>query len=605
MKYIKILIPILFICLSFASKAQPYGNEWIDYNKSYYKIWVHEDGIYRVSYSQLENAGFPVASINPKAIQLWFRGQERAIRIEGEADGSFDSGDYIEFYGQRNDGTLDAFMYPNQLDQTNPYYNLYSDQTAYFLTFSSDGTEGKRMEEFFESNTSLIPLAYHIEEYLKHFSDEFAPGAYFPEAIPFNKRRSASKYSEFSSAKGFSSGLWFTGPSNMARTFDGIPVKNKLNIAGAETTLSLRLNARYKGRRTGNILAGNSSSNLRNVGSVDFRDYSNHDFSTTLASSDLPNSTGNFVFQVSMLETEPNIGSEAVSISFYKLRYPQKTDAENGTKLFTLPTDLPSKSRLLIENPPTNGRLFDLTNKNDVRIIGTESLSGKMNAIIPTSNNSNKLLLTAEIKSIDSLKSIQFGNESMIMGKNYLLVYSPLMARASENYANPVQAYADFRNSAQGGGYNVLSKSIEELYNEFGYGEITPLVLRRFSEYMLERGSVKPEFLFLIGKALDVTYNYERKKPASLNWDAQNLLPCYGAPCADNAITQGLDGKHPYVPAISTGRIASKNSQQVENYLEKAMLHSQYSFDNFDRKNLLFLSGGQSEVERIRMAGHL
>ncbi|MFT5916276.1 MAG: hypothetical protein ACJAWV_001855 [Flammeovirgaceae bacterium] len=603
MKYIKILLPLFFICLSFASKAQPYGNEWIDYDKSYYKLWVHEDGIYQVSYSQLEDAGFPVTSINPKAIQLWFRGEERAIRIEGEADGSFDSGDYIEFYGQQNDGTLDAFMYEDKLDHTNPYYNMYSDQTAYFLTFSSDGTEGKRMEEFFESNTSLTPLAYHIEENLRHYTDNFAQGALFPESITFNRGASASKYSEFSSAKGYSSGRWFTGASNMTATFNGIPVKNKVDIATPETLLQFRLNARYKGRRTGDILVGNDLSNLRNVGLVDFRDYSNHDFSTTLNSSDLPTTTGDFVFQVAMLDTEPFIGSEAVSISFYKLRYPQKTDAESATKIFNLPANSPTKSRLLIENPPTNARLFDLTNRNQIILIGTESISGNMNAIVPNANNSNKLFLTAEIKSIDSLKSIQFGNES-IMGKNYLLVYSSLMAQPSENYANPIQAYIDYRNSTEGGGYTVLAKSIEELYNEFGYGEITPLVLRRFSEYMLEQGSVKPEFLFLVGKALELTFQYERKKPASLGWSAQNLLPCYGAPCADNTITQGLDGKHPYVPAISTGRIASRSPQQVENYLEKVKQHGQYSFNNFERKNLLFLSGGQTEVERNRMVGH-
>ena len=35
-----------------------YGNEWIDYNQSYYKVLVAEDGIYRLSKSALESAGF-------------------------------------------------------------------------------------------------------------------------------------------------------------------------------------------------------------------------------------------------------------------------------------------------------------------------------------------------------------------------------------------------------------------------------------------------------------------------------------------------------------------------------------------------------------------
>ena len=87
------------------------GNEWIDFSQSYFKIPVGKDGIYKLDYSSLQAAGFPVGSVDPQRIQLFHRGVQQAIYIEGESDGQFNNADFIEFYGRRNDGTLDADLY--------------------------------------------------------------------------------------------------------------------------------------------------------------------------------------------------------------------------------------------------------------------------------------------------------------------------------------------------------------------------------------------------------------------------------------------------------------------------------------------------------------
>jgi hypothetical protein len=84
--------------------AQVVGNEWIDYNQVYYKIPTAEDGIYRLTYDDLLGYGFPVNTVDPRRIQLFHRGQEQAIFIAGQEDARIHAGDYIEFYGKRNDG---------------------------------------------------------------------------------------------------------------------------------------------------------------------------------------------------------------------------------------------------------------------------------------------------------------------------------------------------------------------------------------------------------------------------------------------------------------------------------------------------------------------
>ena len=84
------------------------GHEWIQYAQPYLKISVAQDGIYRVSAQSLQQAGF--TNGDPRKLQLFHRGKEQVIHVEGESDGVFGSGDYIEFYGQRNDGTLDSTL---------------------------------------------------------------------------------------------------------------------------------------------------------------------------------------------------------------------------------------------------------------------------------------------------------------------------------------------------------------------------------------------------------------------------------------------------------------------------------------------------------------
>ena len=53
------LCSFLLFAISSHGVAQA-PNSWIDFTQSYYKIPVSKDGIYKISYSDLENAGFPV-----------------------------------------------------------------------------------------------------------------------------------------------------------------------------------------------------------------------------------------------------------------------------------------------------------------------------------------------------------------------------------------------------------------------------------------------------------------------------------------------------------------------------------------------------------------
>jgi len=78
------------------------------------KMVVEKDRLYRVTYDDLREAGFPVADVNPSRLRL-YAGDAKALPrdfnyqppgltelpcfVSGESDGRFDPGDYVEFYG--------------------------------------------------------------------------------------------------------------------------------------------------------------------------------------------------------------------------------------------------------------------------------------------------------------------------------------------------------------------------------------------------------------------------------------------------------------------------------------------------------------------------
>ena len=179
---------LLIIALAFVSYAaigQPFGNEWIDYssNQRYLKFKVANNGIYRIDRSTLNFAlqqtspSTSLGSIDPRSIQIFAYGSEQIIHIEGQNDGSFDNGDFIELYCTSNDGSREASFYSSENEQTNPYYSLYSDTVTYFLTWLTDGSfSANRYSTIPYSGAAVSPIPYMLIERLQNFTTQYNDG---------------------------------------------------------------------------------------------------------------------------------------------------------------------------------------------------------------------------------------------------------------------------------------------------------------------------------------------------------------------------------------------------------------------------------------------
>ena len=100
--YIRNLFFITFLSQTLVALSQPYNNNWINYNQSYFKFKISENGLYSIDSLTLFNSGIPIGSIDPRNIQIFAKGVEIPLYIEGEGDGIFDNSDKIIFYALKN-----------------------------------------------------------------------------------------------------------------------------------------------------------------------------------------------------------------------------------------------------------------------------------------------------------------------------------------------------------------------------------------------------------------------------------------------------------------------------------------------------------------------
>lgn len=108
-----------------------------------YRVEVRDAGLYRLTYADLQAADPSVGwtQVDPRNLHLSTHGQEVAIEVTGEGDGTFDTNDTIYFYGEAIN-------------------TVYANTNVYWLTW--DTTPGIRMVKVDASPSPGLPLPTHF-----------------------------------------------------------------------------------------------------------------------------------------------------------------------------------------------------------------------------------------------------------------------------------------------------------------------------------------------------------------------------------------------------------------------------------------------------------
>ncbi len=559
----KKLLSILFILLGSKLTAQQYNNEWIDYSKAYYKFTIGNTGLYRITGAVLKatktNPGNPsdtssLAAIPAEQFQLWRNGKQ-VVLFTSITGGQLNQFDYIEFWGEQNDGKADKALYRDPAFQLSDKLSLQTDTAAYFLTVNVATPANANLRYVTDAATSTLnPEPYFTHTLRYNFREIINRGYAFNAGE--NVYSSSYDVGEFFSTRDIQFGSPYSTSASNFYTFSSGPAATlEAGFASnSDTVVQIQLGVNNNLPLIDQQLKGITAGVF---------------FNNNVPVSVLTNTANSFTIKLNA--TNP---FHRIVCNYIELKYPRIFDFDNSSNFtFTLPPSLQGFN-LNISHFNTGSSvpvLYDITNNK--RYITDVSAPGIVKVALPPSANARDLILVSEsTNNITSIASLQpgrvFVNYKLTANQgDYLIVSNKILMSG----ANPVEQYRAYRSSFAGGSYNAKVYDIDELVDQFAYGiKKHPLSIKNFIRFAKASFTKAPDYLFIIGKG--VTYDEYRKNENSANADKLNLVPTWGWPASDNLM---VSADLQPVPSIGVGRLSCVSVTEVNDYLAKIKEYDQ------------------------------
>jgi hypothetical protein len=572
-----ILISLFFTFLFTPSFSQTYGNEWINHSQTYIKIKIGEEGVYRLNPTILKSLGVNIEQINPQNFQIFRNGEEIPIYVEGEQDQSFDPQDFIEFYGYQNDGKLDTELYDQPSSQSSTYYSLFSDTSLYFLTWNNQNNNLRLSTYQNYDFTGKSPDSYFIYEATQFWSNNFYSG------IP-NNNDPMQLFSEYTSGEGFHRYVWstrFTTDIQTPALSTNGPAPN-IEVLAYSTNHNQSMIVDNANHEFG-VAVKNANNNVgtqRTLGHQKI--FINRDFDRSLIDPVTRVWLGEITFQ-----------NSAMHVNYCKIKYPRNLDFANES-ILKIKHKFNSEYLRLNNYSPTKSApiVYDFSTRN--RIIPSKS-GNEVEWNLRTTNQLSDMFIFDEtdITEIVSAQCVltTIYETTPPQSTNYLIV-------TNTKLDNGAKEYKKFRESMQGGGYQVDIVYVNDLYDNYTYGIEHPLALKRFfSELKIKLPNL--EHILLLGKGQ--MYTRIRRNPALK--EAFNLVPTIGHPSSDMLFVSDLSGNS-LVTNFSIGRIPARDNNQIMVYLDKIKAFENTNHELW-RKKVIQLAGGSTQNETNSYVNYL
>ncbi|MBK9097872.1 MAG: T9SS type A sorting domain-containing protein [bacterium] len=545
--------------------ADTSGN-WIDYSKEYVKLQIADDGIYRIDHDQIINYGINPHNINPKTFKVFAKGKEIPLFVLGQNDLSFDPGDYIEFWAERNYGSSDYKEIVNTGEDYLNYFDRYSDTSIVWLSWN--GNEGERIFEQNLSNPGITDTLqhhkafYHIEEDVRlWYYDAVSPRVQLPNWQE-NK-------------------VWtwhFLG--------NGGSVDINFNSTNFVQDSPVKITARMISNATDGLFTNNHRFGLSlNSGlpedTIVFSFKETVNFSAEYISNQLI--SGNNFVRIFGMQNDSLRWHQGL-VDWVDIEYDRYNTAENDSLLIRVP-----------ENNITSAKVIKVSNitqdSSDIIIYKIGPNYKKINSF----NVSNSVLTFSDTVSANDrymiiqqalVKTPAFVTKKFFInlrdqnrGADYIAISNRILQSSSEEYLNFIDNNYDTRNELI---------YIDDIYDEFSFGFNKPEAIKDFLLYAnLNWIFPSPSYLLLIG---DANYDYKNKITPPPVERRKNLVPSYGNPVSDVWFTM-WDTSNVNLPQMFVGRLPVTSNEDLNLYLNKHQVYINRVYDDFN-KRYLFFSGG-------------
>ncbi len=540
------------------------------------KLLVATDGLVRVTAADLQAAGWNTAAVDPRTFTLNSQGQPVAIAVPGEADGRLDSGDFVEFYGQRFRGT--------QMQEK------YTDDNVYWL--AAGGSPGPRMQtaNVAPGGAAAAPPSFWTTHYAEEnhywFSHQTLSwptrDTWWWEYMYVGAAPAERAYTLRSSV-----------PSPAPESYDA--------------TLSIEIASR---RKTGtHYFRVSLNEPQQQVLSPSFDNHQVLVFEGTLPAAWLRRGDNDVIVTVvnpadsarqvqaaltpeellrqQQLDAVVDAGivglpkaspaayaNDILYANYYKIRYRRLYQAWNDQLPFTADQAGPQRFTLTGFSSP-DLLLYDITNPLlPLRLTG---------ASVGTAGDGSRTL-TAQLNPGANSQYLALA-AGQARKPRQIAAPLPSTVRATSNRANwIIISHADFLPQAERlasyrashDGFKTAVVNVAELYEQFNYGIFHPEAIRRFVDHAVKSWQgPAPQYIVLLG---DGNWNFKGYGAPTYGTPEPNRIPPYlvwedpwqGEVPSDNAFVN-LDADP--VPELSVGRLPARSLAEATTMVDKIIAY--------------------------------
>jgi Peptidase family C25 len=590
----KLLLSLAAFFLTTTVAFSQFNNSWIDYSKTYFKFPLANDTLCRINQPVLAAAG--LSGVEAQNFQLWRNGKQ--VRIyTSVATGVLGASDYIEFWGEMNDGKPDKELYRNPDYQLSEKFSLETDTAIYFLTVNTTTPNLRYVQSpnVIAGNT-LAATPYFMRKIEQYYKDGINKGY---AAVIGEYVYSAS----YDIGEGWGSGgVGASAPlnkdfTNLNRYAAGPPNSVTFTIGAAGYTLYAR-----------DLFCNFYNTTILQTPMPFFE--AKKDTVRNLPLSLLASATN---LPVTVGSNSSNVNDRMI-VSNFSVTYPATFNFNNQKNFYFELAPSATGNYLKIANFNYGGQqpiLFDYTSGK--RYFGDISITDTVQFVLPASaepvRRFNLMSQAANNTSIiPSLTSKTFIDYNAAANRgDYLIISNPVLYNNGSGINN-VDLYKQYRSSVAGGGFNAKVYDINELTDQFAFGiKKHPAAIRDFVRYVNQQYTVKPKYVLIIGRGLSYAdYTVNQNNPVANQID---LVQTFGYPASDILLVAEPGTQIPLVPI---GRIGAITGNEVGIYLSKLKEYEQIQQSPEQSinakgwmKNVLLTAGPANEDERIEFTGYL
>lgn len=524
-----------------------------------YKIYVYEDGIYRLTGADLEAAGISVAEIDPSTLRLFHCGIELPIYVHGEKDGRFDTGDYLEFYGQFLRGS-DSYLSP------------YSDGNVYWLSWGEQA--GRRLAE--------IDAGLYIEDSKLLVS---------PTAFQFTQHIEEDKqFDRLLLVTDEKQDHWFWETMNALSSY-----VYKFHLVHPTSTDMALLKVLLHGSTHANTNPDHHTVvkiNGKLIEDATWDGQVAHEITAALPPQVLID--GENTLSITLPGDTPAGEVDQVFFNWVEISYWRKFQA--------------------------HGDFIEIPWETNDRVTHQFQISGFSQPEIAIIDNRGRRLVNFDIQKIDTSYRVTFQDQPALTGLRYYIYATPAIKKVAKlvpdtpsSLASPqngadyiVITHERFREAAsalvehrQAQGLRVAVVDVQDIYDEFNDGIFDPGAIQKFLQYAYDHWQPPaPLYVLLLG---DATWAYD--KPLARSWGKTCYIPSimkytisWGLTSSDNAFVCVSGGDR--LPDMFIGRLPVNSIEEAETVIQKIIQYEQQPVMGDWRKRICLACGDDPFFER-------